>query len=330
MNKKIQTSILTLLGLFCVAAQAEEQSAIKPFISAKTGWQFADDDAYKHSAPNSYLIGLTGGFQFTPSWSWDIGYQYQGKVKANVTQVSVQTSLIESALRYDFNLTPDTSIYGRLGAAYWFMDKKQPALISDHGFSPLGEIGVKYQLTPDLAFNLGYQHINSIGSSKTGKYNSNALTTGLSYQFGGQEPQAIESQEPQPIPAPPAPVTHIEVMPTMWLSSVYFGFDSASVVEDLTAQLSQTIELLNKYPQAHSELLGYADPRGAAQYNLNLSKKRAEQVAKILETYGIARSRMTVHGKGELELSSDASKKDYTESRRVDIELLPFEYEVIK
>ncbi|ODS11158.1 hypothetical protein [Vibrio scophthalmi] len=105
---KIQhKSILMLLGLLSATTQADTFSDIRPFVGVKGGWQFADDNSYQHTIPNNYLLGLYGGLQLTPSLSWDIGYQYQGKLKADATKTSVQTALFESALRYDWYFSDD-------------------------------------------------------------------------------------------------------------------------------------------------------------------------------------------------------------------------------
>ncbi|MEL7458645.1 hypothetical protein L4D18_07440 [Vibrio campbellii] len=57
----------------------------------------------------------------THSWSWDVGYQYHDELKADVTSVNVKTWFIESALRYDWYLQDNLSLYGQL-AAYWDME----------------------------------------------------------------------------------------------------------------------------------------------------------------------------------------------------------------
>ena len=45
--------------------------------------------------------------------------------------------------------------------------------------------------------------------------------------------------------------------------------------------------------------MGYADTNGASDYNLDLSKKRAKNVAKYLALLGINASEKIVIGKGE-------------------------------
>ena len=57
---------------------------------------------------------------------------------------------------------------------------------------------------------------------------------------------------------------------------------------------------LKENPECNVTITGYADKgTGTAAYNMKLSKKRAESVAKLLtEKYGISSSRIQVVGEG--------------------------------
>ena len=316
-----------VVSLLSFTAEAAESVDVQPFIGLKGGWQLADDNTYQHTDPDNYIFGLYGGFQLTPSWSWDIGYQYQGKLKADATNVSVKTDMIESAIRYDWSFTDNMSLYGRLGMAYWDMDKTQKLTVSDKGLSPLGELGVNYQLTPNVFLNAGYQYINKIGSETTGEYNSHSLLVGVSYRFGGQDNIVVVPPKTTSV-IEVVPVTYLDVMESRLLTSVKFGFDESSVSQETDSQISEVLLLLKTYPQARIEIVGYTDPKGPTLYNIALSTKRAEQVALLLENNGIDVSRMDVRGEGKVTLATNALAEEYAKSRRVDIQLLSFEYEV--
>lgn len=174
--------LLTSLLSMPVLASAESPQF---FVGAKGGYQWDQDDNYDHSDPSGVIWGIYSGVQFTSSWSWDAGYQYHDDLKADATSVNVKTWLIESALRYDWYLQDNLSLYGRLGVTYWDMEKVQPSLtnLDATGFSPLGEVGARYNLTPSLSLSAGYQYIDSIGKSSTGKYDSHAVMISLAYTF---------------------------------------------------------------------------------------------------------------------------------------------------
>ena len=172
--------LLTCLFSFPVLAATESPQF---FVGVKGGYQWAIDESYNHSNPEDTILGLYSGLQFTPSWSWDLGYQYHDELKSDASSVNIKTWLIESALRYDWYLQDDLSVYGRLGAVYWDMEKTQLSSNKSDatGFSPLGEVGINYHFNPNVRLSMGYQYIDSIGQSNTGKYDSHGLLVSLTY-----------------------------------------------------------------------------------------------------------------------------------------------------
>ncbi|MEZ8932353.1 MULTISPECIES: outer membrane beta-barrel protein [unclassified Vibrio] len=177
--------IILLTSLLSVPVFADTGST-QFFIGVQGGYQWASDDTYQHSDPNGAIGGIYGGLQLSPAWRWDVGYQYHDDLKADATSVNVKTWLIESALRYDWYLQDNVSLYGRLGASYWDMEKKSLSSdkLSATGFSPLGEVGVSYVFTPSFSLSVGYQYIDGLGKSNTGKYDSHAALVSLAYTFG--------------------------------------------------------------------------------------------------------------------------------------------------
>jgi outer membrane protein OmpA-like peptidoglycan-associated protein len=68
-----------------------------------------------------------------------------------------------------------------------------------------------------------------------------------------------------------------------YIVPVHFGFDSSTIRDaDLTV-LSQVAEVIKQiYPTALVTIEGFADPAGSAQYNIALSRRRAEAVRDIM------------------------------------------------
>lgn len=157
------------------------------FVGMKGGYNLANDTNYNHSSPDSWVLGVYGGVQFSPFWSWELGYQKPSPLKASATQVEVETWLIESALRYDKPLNTDFSAYGRFGAAYWQMDKQQITPLTSEkatGFSPLAELGLAYHINQNTRLSVGYQYIDAIGNKETtGQYDSHSLFLSFDYAF---------------------------------------------------------------------------------------------------------------------------------------------------
>ncbi|AYV25018.1 OmpA family protein [Vibrio mediterranei] len=226
---------------------ATEHKFVQPFVGIRGGYQWAIDSAYTHQPPNNALISLYGGLLFSPSWRWDLGYQYQTDQDANQSSISINTRFVDSALRYDWLLSQSFSFYGRVGFAYWDMDKTHPTFGSRHarGFSPLGEVGGAYQLSPQVQLSTGYQYINAIGNSHTGQYDSHAVTLGLTYSFGQQATHTVGNTAVEPDTRMPGGDTETS---SIILARTYGRNDSFPVnkVDNQTFSIRRAQSLINQ------------------------------------------------------------------------------------
>ncbi len=115
---------------------------------------------------------------------------------------------------------------------------------------------------------------------------------------------------------------HIEMAEAVSMEVVIeFDFDSSAVRPTNHADISQIAEFMRTYADAECVLEGYADPRGTDQYNLRLSKRRADAVLKrLVEVEGIDASRLRTVGFGEsqpLITEGEDEELAYQRSRRV-------------
>ncbi|CDU05775.1 Outer membrane protein A [Vibrio coralliirubri] len=330
MNKII---ILTSLLSTPVLAATESPQI---FVGVKGGYQWALDDNYNHSNPEGTILGLYGGLQFTPSWSWDLGYQYHDKLKANATSVNVKTWLIESALRYDWYLRDNLSLYGRLGAAYWDMEKTQLSSNESDatGFSPLGEVGINYHFNPNVRLSTGYQYIDSIGKSNTGKYDSHGLLVSLTYTFDSTTQPALVETAPTSIieDTPVKETATVKAPPQIQVFSKttdeLFGFDSVEPNQEFIDQLTEISSVLNSYPQAQATVVGHTDSTGSALYNQNLSEHRAQVVVNKLIELGATPTQLEWRGEGESQPVADNNTAEgRAENRRVEITIPSFQFQ---
>lgn len=318
---------LSLIALSLPAWSAVDE--LQFFIGAKGGYQWADDDTYHHSAPNGAILGGYGGLQFTPSWSWDLGYQYHDDLKADATSIHIKTWLIESALRYDWYLRNNMSLYGRLGAAYWDMEKTKPAAgkLDATGVSPLGEIGVRYHVTPSLSLSAGYQYIDSIGKSNTGKYDSHAALMSIAYTFG---------RTTQPAPVEPMPIEKTvksEPKPQTFTFSAKdieggFSFDSTKLSHGFVQSLTDIATALKTNHQARAIIIGHTDSIGSKTYNQELSERRAQEVVNQLVDLGVRQSQLNWRGEGESHPIADNYTADgRAQNRRVEVTIPSFQFQ---
>jgi outer membrane protein OmpA-like peptidoglycan-associated protein len=134
---------------------------------------------------------------------------------------------------------------------------------------------------------------------------------------------------PQPIaPTPPvAPSAELEALleqavPSQrveLLAPILFELDSAELEPVGIAMLHEVArELVRRASIKLLDVQGYADSRGQAAHNLELSERRAARVIEWLVDHGVARERMRIAPRGSSELvEPGSSETDHEQNRRV-------------
>ncbi|MCR9910983.1 OmpA family protein [Vibrio campbellii] len=276
------------------------------YIGTSIGYQFADDDNYNRADPSGATIGTMFGVGVNDAWKWDVGYYSAQELTTKDGNITVDPAWWESAFRYDWRIDNRYSIYSRVGAAYWDINKKikhiAPENLDASGLSPLFEIGIRYALTPKLTLDGGLKYIDQIGSHLTGQYDSTVINFGLNYEI-------FDKQKTQPIAAEVDKVSVstsvIETAPVLHLEThsqskyiVPFGFAS-SVLDSGNLQLEEALYLLSQYKTSQAVITGHTDSIGTKEANYRLSLQRAGEVKKYLISKGIQGSRIKVVAMGE-------------------------------
>lgn len=92
---------------------------------------------------------------------------------------------------------------------------------------------------------------------------------------------------------------------------VHFGFDDAAVRQADQAALERFAQVTAKhYKGAKITIEGFADPAGTAQYNLKLSRSRADAVRDFLVTKGLDASLLQTVGYGKARLVKPNAMRD--------------------
>lgn len=101
---------------------------------------------------------------------------------------------------------------------------------------------------------------------------------------------------------------------------VTFPIDSAQIGSEFDAEIRQVAEAMRDDEEVTVEIAGHSDSTGRAEYNLDLSQRRAESVAdRLVNVYGIDSSRVTAVGYGEAEpLASNDTAEGRAQNRRVE------------
>lgn len=81
--------------------------------------------------------------------------------------------------------------------------------------------------------------------------------------------------------------------------NVFFDFDETRITTGTISAINFLIKYLNANPKANAEVIGFADEYGDYQYNINLSRKRAERVIEMIVRSGIDAKRLKLVVKGE-------------------------------
>lgn len=107
------------------------------------------------------------------------------------------------------------------------------------------------------------------------------------------------------------------------VTNINFDFNSAVVRDDAKPKLDRVIALLKESPNVRVRVVGYTDSTGPAEYNQQLSLRRAESVRDYMASHGVAASRLSVLGKGEADpLVDNATKEGRAVNRRVEFEVV--------
>jgi outer membrane protein OmpA-like peptidoglycan-associated protein len=106
--------------------------------------------------------------------------------------------------------------------------------------------------------------------------------------------------------------------------SVTFGFDKAALTKDDKDQLDSFAAQLGTQKSYILEVTGGTDSTGPAQYNYDLSQRRADAVVQYLATkYNVAAHRFYLIGIGkDKEVAPNTTADGRKQNRRVEIQLL--------
>ena len=109
-------------------------------------------------------------------------------------------------------------------------------------------------------------------------------------------------------------------------SDVTFGFDRSDIQPQFYDTLASVARSLNEYPQTLVDVVGHADSIGRAEYNQQLSERRALAVADNLTNRGgVLRDRLYVAGRGSSQpIATNDTEEGRAKNRRVEIILRPY------
>ncbi len=109
-------------------------------------------------------------------------------------------------------------------------------------------------------------------------------------------------------------------------SGVYFATNKFDINGSSQETLDKLVGVFREHDQTNILVVGHTDSSGAEDYNLTLSKNRANAVSSYLASHGVSNARITTKWFGETQPTHDNSTSEgRAKNRRVNIAVLPNE-----
>lgn len=104
------------------------------------------------------------------------------------------------------------------------------------------------------------------------------------------------------------------------LNNVIFAHNSSKLEPGGRRTISRIAEFLKKNPQQYIKIEGYTDSTGDQEYNLDLSRRRAEAVREVLLSRNVSAERVSVEAFGEkYPVASNEVPSGRQQNRRVEL-----------
>ena len=167
---------------------------------------------------------------------------------------------------------------------------------------------MKQQFGPNLCL-----HTVFVGNTEEGRQLMSSLAAASECGLASSADEIVSSEgmadfvekvflaaaKPMAKPAPPPPPPLPQPKITWILSGVNFDFNSDVVRPDAKEILKSDIKILRENPQIRVEVQGHTCDLGPADYNRELSDRRAQSIKEYLISQGVARNRLESRGYGE-------------------------------
>jgi outer membrane protein OmpA-like peptidoglycan-associated protein len=105
--------------------------------------------------------------------------------------------------------------------------------------------------------------------------------------------------------------------------NINFDFDKDEIMPRYTIEIEQMATYLTKNSTLKIIISGHTDNYGEEEYNISLSKRRAESVKAALVKLGIAAGRIATIGLGETDpITPNDSDNNRFRNRRIEVEIV--------
>jgi len=144
-----------------------------------------------------------------------------------------------------------------------------------------------------------------------------AVGTAIGYQLDKQ------AKELEQIPNMEVARQEDSLLVTM-SEAILFDVNSAALKPQAQSVLTQTADVMVRYPESDILVKGHTDSTGSEVYNQELSERRAKSVQNFLIANGVASQRITAIGFGKtMPVATNDTLEGREKNRRVEIEIKP-------
>jgi len=105
--------------------------------------------------------------------------------------------------------------------------------------------------------------------------------------------------------------------------NITFATNEYTLRQDFEPVLNSVGAVLYKYKDTRIRVIGHTDSTGSADYNYNLSNRRANSVASFLAANGLDQNRIISQGMGpDQPVASNTTEQGRAQNRRVELEIV--------
>ncbi|MDH5189113.1 MAG: OmpA family protein [Rhodospirillaceae bacterium] len=282
---------------------------------------------------NSLMGSVSLGYNYASPWRGEVELSRRGGNVDTVSGVAgsgevLATGIMANAL-YDFNSIGSIKPYvgAGLGFAKINLNSVKPFGAvsyndSDNALAYQGIVGASYKIKDNLDFFTDYRYLgtqgidvtSSAGNAGSFNYRSHAIMVGLRFAFGETKSAPREATESKISATYDLPLTYL----------VFFDWDKSDITPEAGAIIKTAAANAGEMGVVRLVLTGHADTSGPKNYNLALSKKRADAVSSSFLNMGFKQGEISVLAKGEedpLIATGDGVREP--QNRRVEIVIIP-------
>ena len=158
----------------------------------------------------------------------------------------------------------------------------------------------------EVKFGLPCEQVANFNATRSGYENG---TVSMEKSQNGTKTIVLNMTPIKPI------ITEREVI----LQPIYFEYNKSNITAEGAEELDKLVKVMNEFPNMVIDAKSHTDNRGADNYNMKLSDRRAKSTVQYIVSKGIAKNRITGSGMGETQPKvpcTECTEEEHAQNRR--------------